>query len=261
MKYLKFFGTIVGLASLGVILGLSLNLFNIFPIKDGNTPALNASSEPSLPDKDGNTPVLSTSSKPSPPDIFDSTYEYVPFETMIKEAGVIVAGKVIAVGETRWNQDSGEYWEETFKDGDYETIVSALPYYEITMSVDQLLADSLGVKDGQLIITVIGTSPVDNQELASPIHPKSGEEIVAFVRQGEIGWRSGPITYNKDDGSLETGRKAAILFLGGPDNSHLLKNESGLYYRPSAKDSPVEEQISPMSLEDLTKIVQDKRTQ
>jgi hypothetical protein len=186
MKYMKFFGAIVGLASLGVILGISFSLFNTFPVKDGITSVLNASS------------------KPIPPDTFESTYEYVPFETMIKEANVIVAGKVVAISETRWNQDSGEYWEETFKDGDYETIVSALPYYEITMSVDQLLADSLGVKESQLIITVIGASPVDHPEQASPIHPKSGDEIVAFVRQGEIGWRSGPVTYNKDEGSLES---------------------------------------------------------
>lgn len=67
---------------------------------------------------------------------------------MIKNADVIVAGKVIAIGETRWNQDSGQYWEETFQYGAYETIVSALPYYEITMSVDRLLADSPGIEEG-----------------------------------------------------------------------------------------------------------------
>jgi hypothetical protein len=243
MKYIKFLGAIVGLASLGVILGISLNLFNVFPLKEDITPVLNASS------------------KPRPPDNYHSTYEYVPFERMIKEADVIVAGKVVAISETRWNQDNGEYWEEIFKDGDYETIISALPYYEITVSVDQLLADSLGIKEDQLIITTIGMSPIDHQDQASSIHPKSGDEIVAFVRQGEIGWRSGPITYNKEEGSLETGRKAALLLLGGPDNSHLLRDGNGLYYRPSAKDSPIEEQISPMSLEDLTQSVQDKRAQ
>jgi hypothetical protein len=169
----------------------------------------------------------------------------------------------MTIGETRWNQDSGQYWEETFQYSGYETIVSALPYYEITMSVDRLLADSPGIKEGQLIITVMGTSLLDHQEEASPIHPKSGDEIVAFVRQGEIGWRRGEITYNKEDGSLETGRKAAMLLMGGPDNSHLLRNENGLYYRPSAEDSPfspVEELTSAISLEELAKMVQEKRT-
>jgi hypothetical protein len=41
----------------------------------------------------------------------------------------------------------------------------------------------------------------------------------------------------------------------------LLRDENGLYYRPSAKDSPAEEQTSPMFLEDLTKLVQYKRGQ
>jgi hypothetical protein len=237
MKPAKIFGALVGLASFGIFLGFSLNLFNVYPFKEDTTP------------------VLNISSAPTPPDIFTSDYEYVPFETMIKEADVIMAGKVIAIGETRWNQDSGEYWEETFKDGVGETRVSALPYYEITVSVNQLLADSLGVKEDQLIITVIGMSPVDHQAQASTIHPKNGDEIVAFMRQGEISWRSGPVTYNKEEGSLETGRKAAMLLLGGPNNSHLLRDGNGLYYRPSAKDSPVDEQISPMSLEDLTEWV------
>ena len=56
-----------------------------------------------------------------------------------------------------------------------------------------------------------------------------------------------------------TGRKAALLLLGGPDNSHLLRDENDLYSRPSAKDSPVDEQISPMSLEDLTKRISGYR--
>lgn len=244
MKHIKLFGLIVGLTSLGIILGLSLNLFNSFPSKDDHTP------------------IVGDAHQPQPPAIFNSSYAYLPFETMIKEAEVIVAGKVIAIGETRWNQDSGQYWEETFPSNGYETVVSALPYYEITMSVDHLLADSLGVKDSQLVIIVIGPSPIDHQAEASSIHPKSGDDIVAFVGQGEIGWRSGQITYNKDDGSLETGRKAALLLMGGPDNSHLLKNADNLYDRPSAKDSPyppAEELTAPISLETLAKMVQEKR--
>lgn len=245
MKYIKFFGVIVGLAILGVILGIGLNLIGILTIKDNNTP------------------VLSASGEPNPPDIFNSTYEYVPFETMVKDADVIVVGKVMTVGETRWNQDSGEYWEEIFQYDGYETIVSALPYYEITMSVDRLIADSLGIKSNQLVITVIGTSPIDAEDLASSIHPKDGDEIVAFVRQGEIGWFRGEITYDKENGVLETGRKATILFMGGPDNSHLLRNQDGFYYRPSAEYSPfppLEELTRAIPLEELVRLVQEKRT-
>ena len=245
MKHIKSFGIIVGLASLGVFLGIGLHLFNTLPVKYGASP------------------VLSVSSKPYPPDAGHFTYAYESFDWMNKNADVIVAGRVMAVGETKWNQDSGEYWEEVFQDDSgYETIISAMPYYEITMSVDRLVADSPGIKEGQLIITVIGFSPLDQQAEASPFHPKNGDEIVAFVRQGEIGWYSGEITYNREAG-LETGRKVVMLFMGGPDNSHLLRNENGLYYRPSAKESPfsaLEELTAAIPLDELAELIQEKRT-
>jgi len=182
---------------------------------------------------------------------------------MNKNADVIVAGRAMAIGETKWNQDSGEYWEEVFQDDSgYETIVRAVPYYEITMSADDLIADSLGLKEGHLIITVIGFSPLDQQAEAPTFHPKIGDEIVAFVRQAEIGWYSGEITYNREDG-FETGRRDALLLIGGPDNSHLLRNENGLYYRPSAKESlfsPAAELTGAITLEQLDRIVHEKRT-
>jgi hypothetical protein len=242
MRHIRLFATITGLVILGVILGISLYLFSV--------------------NADNNTTSTSTSNMPIPSSIFEGSYEYASMERMFKEANVIVAGKVLSISETKWNQDSGEYWEETFQHNGSETIVGALPYYEITMSVDNLLADSLGVKNGQLTITTIGISPVDDQEEASPFHPKSGDEIVAFVRQGEIGWRGGEIRYNKEDGSIETGRKAALLFMGGPDTSHLLKNEAGLYFRPSAESSPFppeEELTTAVSIEDLARTIHEER--
>lgn len=245
MKYVKLFGLIVGLAGLGVILGISLNFISILTANGSNAS------------------VLSASGESSPPDMINSTYEYVPFETMVKDADAVVAGEVLTIGETRWNQDNGEYWEQIFQYDGYETIVSALPYYEITMSIDRLIADSLGIKSNQLVITVIGTSPRDAEDLASSMHPKDGDEIVAFVRQGEIGWFRGEITYDKENGSLETGRKATMLFMGGPDNSHLLRNQNGLYYRPSAEYSPfppLEEFTRAIPLEELVRLVQEKRT-
>lgn len=104
----------------------------------------------------------------------------------------------------------------------------ALPYYEVTISPEQVIADSFGVKD-QLVVTVVGTSPVDYQTTAQDFGLKSGDEIIAFVEQGEIAWWNGRVTYNKTAGSFEMGMKPVLMFMGYPGDSYLLKGPDGLY--------------------------------
>jgi hypothetical protein len=212
--------------------------------------------------QDDDSQKLSFRETIQPVDLYQDSYAYESFEWMLENADVIAAGKVLAIGQTRWNQDNWEYWEKSLQDDSgSETVVSAMPYYEITMSVDRLIADSLGIKEGHLIITVIGFSPLDQQAEAPAFHPKIGDEIVAFVRQGEIGWYSGEITYNREDG-FEIGRKTALLFVGGPDNAHLITNGQGLYHRPSATQSPfapAEELTRAISLDELATMVGEKR--
>ena len=245
MKHTRSLGVVAGLTSLGILLGIGLNLFCTH-LANNSTPT-----------------VLSTSSNLHPPDSVYPTYAYESLGWMNRQAGAIVAGTVMAIGKTKWNQDSGEYWEKLFQDDSgHDTIVSATPFYEITMSIDRLVAGSLGVKEGQLVITVIGFNPLVQQVEAPAFHPKVGDRIIAFIRQGEIGWYSGEITYNRQDG-FEIGRKSVLLLLGGPDNSHLLRNENGLYYRPSAKESPFSppaELTRAISLEELAQMVREKRT-
>jgi len=184
----------------------------------------------------------------------EMSYGAVTFEEMIERANVILTGRVTNIGETRWNQDSGAYWEETIKDEIGETTVPALPYYEVTISPEQIIADSFGILADQLVVTVIGTSPVDYPATDHDASLKRGDEIVAFVRQGEIAWYNGKVTYNKATFSFETGMKPVLLFMGYPDNSYLLKGQDGLYRFLARPEQP-----SPFSLGELTKLIQEKR--
>ena len=68
----------------------------------------------------------------------DVSYQSLPFAEMARAAELVVAGQVTAVSETRWNQDSGAFWEESNIDAQgLETVDSALPYYEVTVLADR----------------------------------------------------------------------------------------------------------------------------
>jgi len=213
-----------------------------------------------LPDDDSQK--LSFRETIQPVDLYQDSYAYESFEWMLENADIIAAGKVLAIGQTRWNQDNGEYWEESLQDDSgFETVVSATPCYTLTLSVDRLLVGSLGLKEDRLVTTVVGVSPLDQPAATPPFHPRIGDEIVAFVRRGEIGWYNGDIRYDPE-GGFEIGRKTALLFAGGPDNAHLIINGQGLYHRPSATQSPfapAAELTRAISLDELATMVGEKR--
>ncbi|MCL7453403.1 MAG: hypothetical protein M8467_10190 [Anaerolineae bacterium] len=212
--------------------------------------------------QDDDSQKLSFRETIQPVDLYQDSYAYESFEWMLENADVIAAGKVLAIGQTRWNQDNGEYWEESLQDDSgSETVVSATPCYTLTLSVDRLLVGSLGLKEDRLVTTVVGVSPLDQPAATPPFHPRIGDEIVAFVRRGEIGWYNGDIRYDPE-GGFEIGRKTALLFVGGPDNAHLITNGQGLYYRPSATQSPfapAAELTRAISLDELATMVGEKR--
>jgi hypothetical protein len=189
-----------------------------------------------------------------PPVAVEMTYATVSFDEMIARADIILAGQVTKIGETKWNQDSGAYWEQSIKDDNGETIVHALPYYEVMLTPEQIIIDSLGIKGDQLVITVIGTSPSDYQTAIHENSLKSGDNIITFVRKAEIAWWAGEVTFNKETNSFESGKKPVLLFMGSPDSSYLLRRPDGLYRFVARQDEP-----GPLSLGELTKLVQEKR--
>lgn len=239
MKPAKLIFSILGLAGLGVAVGLTIRLLGAMGVGFGA--GVNQTT---------NSDIKSYSGRP--PARVQFSYGAVSFEEMVKGASVILAGKVTNIGETKWNQDSGAYWEKTIKDEIGETTVTALPYYEVTISPEQIIVESFGVKD-QLVVTLIGTSPADYPIAAEDFGLKSGADIIAFVEQGEIAWGN-EVTYNEATYSFESAMKPVLGFMGYPRDSYLLKGEDGLY-RFLGRPEP----SRPFSSGELAELIQEKR--
>jgi len=144
------------------------------------------------------------------------SYADVPIDEQIRAANIIFAGTVTDISKTRWNQDSGEYWEEVVKSDVGETIRTASQYYTIKLIVDRAIVDA---KEGQeLTVTVAGSSPMDpaySVDESSEYKLSIGAQVVMFVRHSELAWRNGvhPI----------------LQLMSAPDRSYFIRGKDGLY--------------------------------
>ncbi|MDI7275859.1 MAG: hypothetical protein QME94_07760 [Anaerolineae bacterium] len=147
------------------------------------------------------------------------TYASVPIDVQIEEADVIFAGTVTGISQTRWNQDSGEYWEERVQDGGGDTLRTALPYYTIELLVERCLAGDAQVGE-KLVVTQVGTSPRDeaSDRAGSSERLRAGDQVVMFVRRSEMAWRDGT-------------RPILGLFTV-PEHSCFVLRDDGLYETP-----------------------------
>lgn len=137
-----------------------------------------------------------------------ASYVEYPVETMLTEAPIIFVGQVVEISETRWNQDSGEFW------------AGGLPYHQVTLAVVQTIA---GEVEEKATLTVIGNHPLDDEAAMQSDHSwRVGDEMVVFARQTELTWR-------------EPERMSALMLMGSPQSSVLLKGEDGLYHAASGE--------------------------
>lgn len=154
----------------------------------------------------------------------EASYIEYPLETMMSEADMIFQGQVVEISQTRWNQDSGEYWD------------GGLPYHEIVLAVGQPI---VGDVQDQAKVTVLGNAPLDDQVVLEGGHSlQVGDELVVFARQTELAWR-------------ESERVPALMFMGSPESSMLTQKEDGLFYA-------IDGQF--FSLVELVAQIQQKRT-
>lgn len=144
--------------------------------------------------------------------IVQFSYAEMSLPDRIEAADSVVHGTVTSISPTLWNQDSGLYWEETLFDGEGETTYTALPYYEVELSVIDLPISFRRVEK-TIVVTVLGQSPVDSPFAESSVLP--GDDIVLFARDGEIAWRGG--------------RHSVFLPVGDPKTSFLRRDLDGLY--------------------------------
>ncbi len=179
------------------------------------------------------------------------SYAALTREEMIDQADLIFVGQVVHITPTRWNQDSGEYWDEE----ETPDLDSALLYHEIELTVIRPVVDTLGVGE-KVILTVLGNSPVGPQpevpglrinsrpviieDSDSPVHDlKVGDQAVVFAERREIAWRGG--------------MRPALMLMGYPQDSYLVQGEDGLYHfwRPELEP--------PVSLETLIAQIAERR--
>ncbi len=143
---------------------------------------------------------------------FHATYAAMSLDERLAQADVIVAGKIVEISDTRWNQDSGAYWQEVDEEG--EQVRQALPLYTVTIAVRETLAGTLS--DSFLTVTILGVSP---RSAGHDDHaPAIGDEVVLMASQTQLAWRDG--------------NRTVWYPLGYPAESYLVQANDGLYYLP-----------------------------
>lgn len=206
-----------------------------------------SSASPNVLDNGTADPLLSVS-EPSPVEVsFSTEYVMATREELIDEADVILVGRVNHISPTRWNQDSGEYWEEVTTEGEFETAHSALPVHYLEIEIVWLIVDDIGIEEKFVTLTAVGKSPVDDTNLTEENniqvaglpdhHLQAGNEVIIFIRQTELAWHdeAHPITFvQPSDGSSPyfQGTTRTVLQFSPAPGFYLLKDTNGLYANP-----------------------------
>jgi hypothetical protein len=138
---------------------------------------------------------------PEPQALVHLMYQTQTFPQMAVKANAVLAGQVVGIGGTRWNQDDGSFWDREMSSGQTET---ALPYYEITLRVDDPIVDTTTqnlAAGHDVVLTVVGMNPRDEQEIATnlgigsgdhgPEGLQVGQRIVVFAQNTQMAWREG----------------------------------------------------------------------
>lgn len=239
-------------AVITVVGGLVVIFFGLFA-----SPRIGAIMTPLPPGRTGFVAVGATAVPPTTtPEIrviTEFSYALEPRTEMIKSADAIFAGQIIDISPTQYNQDSGEYWEQTTVEGPgLETTHTALPIFTIELTVDTVWVDEVGLGE-TAVLTQVGYKPIDvidpvlsagetaQPEISSDWQLQIGDEIIAFVVQREIAWWDGqPIrAVPYEDGfSFEVGRREVLRFANAPLDTYLLRQEDGRYASPPGASEP-----------------------
>ncbi|MEK7606300.1 MAG: matrixin family metalloprotease [Patescibacteria group bacterium] len=147
---------------------------------------------------------------------FDFVYETLTKEERAKRALAVLHGYVVGISETRFNQDSGEYWEDVSEDG--ETMYTAIPYYEVDVELVDILSGDTSRFRKTVTLTVIGEQEETSLSL--------GDELVAYVRDAPFVWR-GDTSHS------------VIMPMSDPLFSLLSRRDDGLYRELDLKDAEI----------------------
>jgi hypothetical protein len=124
---------------------------------------------------------------------------------MIDESDAIFLGQVAGFSPTRWNQNSGEYWEHEEDEG------VVLQLHEVEITVLQPIVDTIGM-DQRVVLFKLGQSPLDGE---AEHDLTVGDQAIIFTVQRELAWREG--------------LRRVIRFTNAPGYSYLRQGDDGLY--------------------------------
>ena len=129
-----------------------------------------------------------------------------------------------ATGHVKWNQDSGEYWE------DEKAEMATLQYHEVTLEVEEFIVNEIGLEN-PVILRVLGPSPVDSEPdivenaaqraMRGYLPFRKGERDLVFVKHVPMAWRGGP--------------KEVLMLVGGPQGKYTITEDGQVLNASSAK--------------------------
>ncbi len=180
-------------------------------------------------------PQHSSESTPEMPcyDEATVTVDYISLSLpeRIKNSAFVLTGVITAISPTKWNQDSGEYWEDWSPDK--ETRYVALPYFTLEISNISSLASTIELGDSTLI-TVVGKSPIGCEHV-SDISLGVGRRVIVFGKKTELSWRNG--------------RRPIFGLVADPAQSILILGSDGRFH------SSAEASDTGIALEDLREMI------
>lgn len=159
----------------------------------------------------------------------------IPWEQTNSQADVVVEGKIQAVSQTAWNQDSGDLWGSSIEeaksgsgDEQAQSGVFALPYYTIEVKVDRVILGD--AKPGDVLtFTVLGNSPYDPLN-GGPVDERyiaKGSSVLAYGTYRPMPWKG------------EGERKVLMVTGGIPNRGFLMGQPDGTFTGELVEDKPM----------------------
>jgi hypothetical protein len=134
------------------------------------------------------------------------SYQSYTEDQRIDESDLIFMGAVEEISRTKWNQDSGEPWDD------------GLRVHELHVQVIEPIAGSLHEQE-LVTVTVLGTSPLDGH---ADYDLTPGTQAVFFVSRTDLAWRDGT--------------HPVLVFVGNPADSYYRQASNGLFRGQSLSD-------------------------
>lgn len=145
-----------------------------------------------------------------------AVYLFVDFNEMANHATAIFVGKITGFPRAQWNQDSGEYWDDT---KDSSTSASFVVSYT-TIEVQESIIDSIGLEKQVQIPSLSESYILDEklnvvEERERPHHLSEGDRAIFFIKQTNLAWRGGT--------------RQVLYMAAMPTHAYFKQGEDGLY--------------------------------